>query len=104
MQTVITKREGDALIAYLTCELDHHTAKGAREKIDEELSSLTLGELVLDFSRVSFMDSSGIGLILGRLERCKSLGMTLRVRGHTGLISRLISMSGIKRLGGITVE
>ena len=92
MQTVVTKRDGDALIAYLTCELD------------QELSSLAARELVLDFSQVSFMDSSGIGLILGRLERCKSLGMTLCVRGHTGLISRLISMSGIKRLGGITVE
>ncbi len=104
MQNVIVKREGETLLAYITCELDHHTAKDVRERIDGALDSPPTRELVLDFSGVSFMDSSGIGLILGRLECCERHSVRLRVRGHTGLVARLIAMSGVARLRNITVE
>ena len=104
MQTVRIENGAGGLVAYLECELDHHSAKGIRQSIDARLKSLDSGALTLDFSGVSFMDSSGIGLILGRLEKCRARGISLIVKGHTGLIARLISMSGIRRLDGIKVE
>ena len=58
---------GNNLIAALTCELDHHTARRVREQIDRQVFARRPELLVLDFSGVHFMDSSGIALIIGRV-------------------------------------
>ena len=57
---------GQVLTAYLSGELDHHSAKEMREQIDSavEINMPTL--LILNFADVTFMDSSGIGLVMGR--------------------------------------
>ena len=103
--TAVRLEDGDgALLAYLCDEIDHHTAREIRSAVDTRLTEVTPSELILDFSSVSFMDSSGIGLILGRSELCRTLGIRVRVRGHTGIIARLIRMSGVSRLENITVE
>lgn len=104
MIAVRLQDDGGALVAYLCDEIDHHTAREIRSCLDTRLTEGTPSELILDFSGVSFMDSSGIGLILGRSELCRTLGIRIRVRGHTGVIARLIRMSGISRLDNITVE
>ena len=54
------------LTVWLTGELDHHAAREIREQIDSALGRCTATLLRLDFSGVGFMDSSGIGLIMGR--------------------------------------
>ena len=59
----------NTLIAELFGELDHHAAEGAREKIDEALDNYRVDNLVFDFAKISFMDSSGIGMILGRYRK-----------------------------------
>ena len=104
MFTLELDNDGGKLIAYLGGEIDHHTARDIRHEIDNRLKEEGASELVLDFSSVSFMDSSGIGLILGRVEVCESLNIPLRVRGHTGVIARLIKMSAVARLKNVTVE
>ena len=53
-----------AVLVKLGCEIDHHSAKRIRERVDRELDLARPHELVLDFSGVGFMDSSGIGLIM----------------------------------------
>ena len=70
---------GEVVTAYLNGELDHHTARLMREEIDNaiELNMPTL--LVLDFGGVSFMDSSGIGLVMGRYRSLLKNGASLHI-------------------------
>ena len=86
------------LTALIECELDHHTAKGVREKIDREIFLHRPHIITLDFSGVSFMDSSGIALILGRAEVAGELGATVELSGVSPQISKLIRLSGMERV------
>ena len=66
--SVRTETNGKILTAYLDGEIDHHSAKNMRETIDAAIAELMPEMLVLDFKDVSFMDSSGIGLVMGRYK------------------------------------
>ena len=92
------------LVAILNSEIDHHLAKGQREAIDTMLFRKKPSVLVLDFSRVRFMDSSGIALIIGRTDIAESLGCTVSVRGLSGTLKKLVKLSGVEKLKNLTVE
>lgn len=92
-----------ALTASLKCEIDHHTARRMREKIDGELFLCKPNVLILDFSAVRFMDSSGIGLILGRTERAVAVGATVRLTGLSDTLYKLIRLSGLERVKNLSV-
>ncbi len=92
------------LTARLRGEIDHHTARIFREEIDRALLRETPRALTLDFSEVGFMDSSGIGLVVGRLEAARSVGATLTLSGLSQRLSRLLELSGVDRLSGITIS
>ena len=62
--------QNGVLTARLFGEIDHHTAREMREAVDDAAQKLKPYRLRLDFSDVPFMDSSGIGLILGRVRSC----------------------------------
>ena len=94
---------GSTLIAHLACELDHHRARPVRERIDEELFCLRPKLLVLDFSGVPFMDSSGIALILGRAKGCTHIGASLRIEGLSSELYRLLGLSGIEGMPNVTI-
>jgi stage II sporulation protein AA (anti-sigma F factor antagonist) len=95
-----TKKE---LLVNLSGEIDHHTAKVYRTKIDAALFEKHPEVLRLDFSEVKFMDSSGIGLIIGRSEICESLGCRVEITGLTGTMRKVVMLSGIKRLKNISL-
>ena len=63
-----TTKQGDALTVYLTGEIDHCVAEGLRNEIEMLIVAHNPHRLILDFSQVSFMDSSGIGMIIGRYK------------------------------------
>ena len=63
--------DADKLIAVLSGEIDHHQVAPVRESIDEKIETQKPKELVLDFTDISFMDSSGIGLIMGRYKKMR---------------------------------
>ena len=88
----------DTLECILACDLDHHHAKGLREKIDHALFLEKPRIVILDFSAVSFMDSSGIGLIMGRYARMKAVGGELVVQRPNERIRRIFEMAGIERI------
>lgn len=96
-------REGDILSAYLREEIDHHAARRIREAIDGEIFKSSPSELILDFSGVSFMDSSGIALIIGRAEIARALGCEVRIKSASERIKRLIRLSGIEKINNITI-
>ncbi len=95
--------EGEELFAYLAPEIDHHSARGMREEIDEMLFKLSPSALILDFSKVKFMDSSGIGLIIGRAEIARELECDVRLVGLSNMLRRIVKLSGIEKIKNITI-
>ncbi len=61
-------KKADKLIVTMAGELDHHSAEEVRNVIDDRLDRENLNKLILDFSKVNFMDSSGIGVVIGRYK------------------------------------
>ena len=102
-EDVVFSAGKDRLIAYIKCEIDHHTAKGMREKIDERLMAARPGTLVIDFSEVGFMDSSGLGLILGRCERAADIGATVMIQGLSGALVKLVRLCGLERIKNLAL-
>lgn len=91
---------GNLMIAYLIGEIDHHSASLVREKIDNELSLQKPNHLILDFKNVSFMDSSGIGLVMGRYRLIQTFRGTLEIRNVTPQTKKLMELAG---LGSIAI-
>ena len=87
------------LRAYLYGEIDHHSAREMRRRIDGEAERQHPNTLVLDFSHVQFMDSSAIGLIMGRYRLMQLLGGYIRVSNVPPHLKRLIELSGVGALG-----
>ena len=104
MQDLKLKNGRGVIECELSGEIDHHTAKPIRQKIDEEIRRMSPKTVVLDYSAVSFMDSSGIGLILGRAENCERIGATLVIRGLSGRVGTLIRMSGVGKIKCVRLE
>ncbi len=90
--------EPQRLIARLRGEIDHHAAGALREKLDHATERCRCRVLVLDFSEISFMDSSGIGLILGRYKLMSRLNGQLLVRGVSPRLMRMMQMAGLEKL------
>ena len=102
-QDVIFNRTDDTLTACIKCDLDHHTARVVREKIDDMLFCMRPRRLVLDFSAVEFMDSSGLGLILGRVEKASAIDAEVILTGLSPRMSKLIRLAGIERIQGLSL-
>ena len=92
------------LTVRLGCDVDHHAARRMRERIDSELFLTKPELLVIDFSAVGFMDSSGLGLILGRVERASSIGASVSVVGLSPTLMKLVRLGGIERVKNLTVS
>lgn len=104
MSVVAFKENGISLIASIACEIDHHTARILRAEIDRMLFLNKPELLIMDFTAVRFMDSSGIGLILGRLDKAESIGASLRLVGLSQTLMKLVRLSGIERMKSISVS
>ena len=94
-----TDFKNNVLTAYIEGELDHNAAARLRNRIDGATESLKPRLLCLDFSGVSFMDSSGIGLIMGRYRQVSLVGGKLKVINVPKNLQKIISLSGIDSLG-----
>lgn len=82
----------------LTGEIDHHSAVSVRGDIDKLVFETRAQKLVLDLSQISFMDSSGLGLIMGRYSLIKELGGTLVLRSPTAAVTKILSLAGMERV------
>lgn len=96
MATVSFTSAGDTLYAYLAGEIDHDAAQQLRVSIDTTVSCRMPQQLVLDFSGVGFMDSSGVGLILGRQRRMQALGGSLRIQHPPEQIKKVLQLAHIE--------
>lgn len=93
------QKKSTEVLAKIEGDIDHHTAAEIRKTIDENISLLKPKLLKLDFSGVQFMDSSGIGLIMGRFKLVKTVGGNLKVVNIPKRLERMIKMSGLTKLG-----
>lgn len=92
----------DAVItAYIIGDIDHHTAKEIREEIDMNVEGSLPEVLILDFKDVTFMDSSGIGLVMGRYKLMQSVGGEVRVANLSDHIRKVMKLAGLDRLAVI---
>ncbi len=89
---------GTTLIIRIRGEIDHHTAADIRKGVDALLYEKRPARLLLDLSAVSFMDSSGLGLIMGRLALLRELGGALTVWDPSPETRRIITLAGLERL------
>lgn len=94
-------QEGPKLTARLTGEIDHHSARDAREQIDAAVRRGTVETLRLDFGGVTFMDSSGIGLIMGRYRLMQGMGGRVEVVHASKRMEKLMEMAGLGLLNVI---
>lgn len=90
----IARTQGELCVT-IYGELDHHAASSLREEIDAEVLAWTPSVLVLDFSGITFMDSSGIGLILGRNTLMQALGGQLIIQDPPLQAERVLKLAGI---------
>jgi len=91
-----TRRIGNTLVVSLDGELDHHTSEMVRTRLDMELISAGIKNVILDFSKVGFMDSSGIGVIMGRQRNVARLGGKTAVVGMNHQTRRVLELTGFK--------
>jgi len=89
---------GTTLIASIAGELDHHSAEYIRQKIDNEMIKSTNKNIIFDFSSLSFMDSSGIGVIMGRYKYVQRLNGKIAIVNTNVQIDRILEMAGIKKI------
>ena len=104
MDDLILTAAGGKLTAEPVCEIDHFRALKIREQIDHALYKERPETLELRLGKVDFMDSSGIGLILGRYEKAKAIGCKTVISSPTKRVSRLLTMSGIDKIIKIEVN
>lgn len=89
---------------YLDGEIDHHSASLIRTGIDDAVILRRPKLLILDFSEVTFMDSSAIGLVMGRYKLMKTHGGEIRVEGLSPSAYKVMKLAGMERLGEIRVK
>ncbi len=87
----------DLLTVKLTGEIDHHTAKTTREEIDRKYKSEGFKDLILDMSSITFCDSSGLGLIMGRYKTVKEQEGNLSIKNPSSPVDKMITLSGMDR-------
>ena len=88
----------NCLYIQITEEIDHHSTQIIRRKMDNEITRFMPRKVVFDFSKVSFMDSAGIGLLIVRYKLAKMLGGVAEITNTSKSIEKVLEMSGITRI------
>ena len=92
----VRSREG-LVCVYLQGELDHHSAIFLREELDELLWRERPRRLVLNLSRIEFMDSAGLGLLMGRYRLVRELGGVMALTAPNPRVLKILRLSGMER-------
>lgn len=93
------ENKDDGIYAELSGELDEYSAEYVRISLDDLLGTIKDNKkLVLDFSKVSFMDSTGIGMLLGRYNKFSKKDVALFIKNPTSYVNRIFEMTGIYQI------
>lgn len=92
----------NTVTAFLSGEIDHHNAPAIREMIDDYVLNKRPTELILDFGKVTFMDSSGIGLVMGRYRLIENMNCTLKITNLSLHAYKVMQLAGLERIAVLT--
>ena len=95
---LLYEKKKNALIVRLNGELDHSAASRMRGELDALIADCGARRLILDLHDLKFMDSSGIGLIIGRYKLMRRLGGSVAVFGSNARIDGIFEMAGLYQL------
>jgi len=91
-------KEDKLLVLELTEEIDHHSTEKIRRRADYEIQRHIPGKAIFDFSGVTFMDSAGIGMVIGRYKMVSMLGGTVSMINVKPSVKKIFEMSGILKI------
>lgn len=97
MNSVFLEKD-KTLLVEITEEIDHHTTDKIRRKIDDDITRYMPRKVIFDFDKVSFMDSAGIGMIIGRYKMVNMLGGTTQMKNVKKSIRKIFEMSGVVKI------
>ena len=92
------KKTGQTLIVTMIGELDHHNAVNAREEIDRRFSASSSKNIVFNLQKLEFMDSSGLGILIGRYKTVSAIGGKTAIAAPSVLTRRLIELAGVHKI------
>lgn len=87
----------EGLVVSVTGEIDHHSASSMRREVDNIIWNRTPTHLILDMSEVDFMDSSGLGFIMGRYALMKEIGGSLSLRNPSAIVLKMLTLTGFDK-------
>ena len=92
------KDKDKLLIFEITEEIDHHTTEKIRRKMDNEIERYLPKKIIFDFNQVTFMDSAGVGLLIGRYKLINMLGGKVKIANINTPVRKIFEMSGILKI------
>ncbi|MGE8204394.1 anti-sigma F factor antagonist [Heyndrickxia sp. NPDC080065] len=96
--TIDLEVKKDVLCIRLKGELDHHSAESLRKSASQAIEKFQINHLVLNLGQLSFMDSSGLGVVLGRYKQIKQKNGEMIVCAISPAVKRLFEMSGLFKI------
>ncbi len=97
--------EKDKLLIFeITEEIDHHQAEKIRRKMDNEIERYIPKKVVFDFNKVTFMDSAGIGMLIGRYKTVRRLGGVTELINVNQSIKKIFEMCGLLKIIPISTK
>ncbi len=95
---ICMERKKNILIVRLEGELDHHTSEIVREKIDKELDEGLVNNLLFNLEKLTFMDSSGLGVLLGRYKKIRLVDGKLSICCVIPNVYKIFELSGVFKI------
>lgn len=90
--------KGDELLVRISGEIDHHSAVYVRGEIDKKIAELCPKRTVIELSGIDFMDSSGLGLIMGRVQKMRAVGGELILRDPNERVIKIFKLAGLEKI------
>ena len=104
IRTLSFEEEHSRLTVKLGGEIDHHGAVSVRSEIDEAIAIHQPKTTVIELSAIDFMDSSGIGLIMGRYAKMKAIGGELILRRPSERTMKIFEMAGLMKIVSVETQ
>jgi len=96
--TVSLYVENQVLFVNLNGELDHHTSEQLRSRLNEVMNESEVKHIIFNLKHLDFMDSSGIGIILGRYKHLVKTNGTVMVIGMKPIVKKVFDLAGLSRI------
>lgn len=101
---ILSKTQGDTLHLAILGEIDHHCAASLREEMDDAILAAMPKTIELDLATVDFMDSSGLGVIMGRKATADRVNAEFFLVNPTARIARILELAGLGKVVSILYE